>query len=294
VYFTQGHNEIAVDSEYTIVKKYLEQNNYIVNSINLATSVKVPEDSEILIIASPKNDLSVPEKNAIEAFLKAGGKAIFMFDYLSNDPDFNNFNSLLGGFNVAVDYNKVKETDDGKHPPEDPYTIVLEVNGNAIIPQDSQVLFNNSRSISILKNQKEYITPTSLIRTSDTAVGEAASSSRGAEVKGPLDIAVAVENKGGSVPSKILVIGNASFVSDSASQSAYANYYQFGAAFFVQSLNWMFDKKDEVNVPTKNFETMQINVTQLQASVMGVVLVFVLPIIILGTGLMVFMRRRHL
>lgn len=293
VYFTEGHNEIAVDSDYTQVKKYLEQNNYEVKNINITTSGKIPEDAEILVVASPKNDISVPERDAIDAYLKAGGKAVFMFDYLSNDPDFNNFNSLLSGYNVAVNYDKVKESDANRHPQGDEYTVLFDVNSNSIISEKSQVVFSNSRSISILKNAKDYITTTSLIETSNTAIGEAASASR-ETLQGPLDIAVAVDNKGGSAESKILVMGNASFISDSAAQSAYANLYQYGAVFFVQSINWMFDKKDEVNIPTKNYESQQINVSQMQASVMGVVVVIILPLIILGAGLFVFLRRRHL
>lgn len=293
VYFTEGHNEISVDRDYTMVKKFLQQNNYTVKTINLITAGRIPEDAEIVVVAAPKSDLALQEKNFVEEYLKAGGKAVFMFDYLSSDPDLNNFNALLSGFNVAVDYDKVKESDANRHPADDPYTILLDVSSNSIVSQNSQVVFKDSRSISILKNQKEYITPTSLIKTSSTAIGEAASASRGGNAQGPLDIAVAVENKGGAKASKILVMGNASFISDSSADQ-YANYYQYGAVFFVQSLNWMFDKKDEVVVPTKNYEAVQINVSQLQATLMGVVLVIILPLIILGTGLVVFLRRRHL
>lgn len=295
VYFTEGHNEIEVDGDYTMVKQFLEINNYEVKTINLTTAGKIPEDAEIVVVAAPKNDLSMQERNVVEEYLKAGGKAVFMFDYLSGDPDFNNFNALLSTYNVAVNYDKVKETDASRHAPDDEYTILLNVSGNAIVPQSTQVVLKDSRSVSILKNAKEYITTTSLITTNSTAVGEAASASRGENTQGPLDIAVAVENKGGAVASRILVMGNASFVSDSAAQSPqFANYYQYGATFFVHSLNWMFNKQDEVVVPTKNYEAVQINITQLQATVMGVVVVIVIPLIILGTGLFVFLRRRHL
>ncbi|NJD04555.1 MAG: ABC transporter [Ruminiclostridium sp.] len=293
VYFTEGHSEIDVNSDYKLVKQFLETNNYEVKTINLTTAGKIPEDAEIVVVASPKNDLSMPERDAIEAYLKAGGKAVFMFDYLSNDPDFNNFNSLLSGYNVAVDYDKVKETDANRHSANDPYTILLDVSSNAVVSQSSQIVLKDSRSISILKNTKEYIKPISLIKTGNTAIGEPASASRGENMQGPLDIAVAVENSGGEKVSKILVMGNATFVSDSSSRQ-YANYYQYGAIFFVQSLNWMFDKKDEVVVPTKNYEAIQINITQLQATMMGIVLVIILPLIILGIGLFVFLRRRHL
>lgn len=293
VYFLEGHGEIGVNSDLTNMKLIIERNNYVVNGINLTTAGKMPEDAEILVVTSPKSDLSTNERDIIAAFLKNGGKAVFLFDYLSNDPDFDNFNSLLSTYNVAVDYDKVKENDSQRHLPDDPYTIVLDVSSNAIIPQASNVLLRNSRSVSILKNTKEYITTTSLMKTSGQAVGEAASSARGDEIQGPLDIAVAVENKGNTNPSKVIVMGNASFISDSAEQQ-YANYYQYGAIFFLTSLNWMFDSQDEVVAPTKSYDTQQLNVTQLQANMLGIFVIVLLPLIILGTGLFVFLRRRHL
>ncbi len=293
VYFTEGHNEIDVDSQYENLKLFLDKNNYLVKKLNLITADTIPEDAELVVIASPKQDITIAEKDVLEAYLKNGGKAIFLFDYLENDPSYDQFNSLLSKYNVAVNYDKVKETDNNKHLPNDEYTIVLDVPSNSIIPQNSQTLINNSRSISILKNTKEYIKTTSLMSTSENAVGEMVNKSRGDDLKGPLDIAVAVENEGNAKASKILVMGNASFISNSAAD-AYGQYYNYSITFFLQSMNWMIDKQDEIIVPEKNYEVNQIKINSLQSSIMGGVLIVIFPLMILITGLMVYMRRRHL
>ena len=295
VYFTEGHNEINVNSEYKNVKNYLDKNNYKVQTLNLVTAGKVPEDAAILIVAAPKSDLSASENDAIKVYLKSGGKAVFMFDYLSNDPDLTQYNDLLSGYNIAVNYDKVKETDQSLRKPDDEYAILLNVPSNAIIiPQAFNIMLKDSRSISILKNQKEYITTTSLVRTSDKAIGEAASAARGANSQGPLDMAVAVENKGGDKISKILVMGNASFISDSSEQSYGSTAYNYGMVFFLQSISWMFDSKDELVVPAKDYENPVITINELQANAVGLALLIVLPLIILGGGMFVYLRRRHL
>ncbi|HEX2946334.1 MAG TPA: GldG family protein [Clostridia bacterium] len=295
VYFATGHNELALDSSFTNLKTYLENNNFQVKTLDLLTSSKIPDDAAMLIDAAPKNDITINESDLLASYIGNGGKVIFMFDYLANDPSFDNYNSLLSKYNVAVDYDRVSETDESRHLPNDPNTLVLDAAANEIIPQQLQTVLNNSRSITILKNAKEYIKTTALMSTADTAVGQMVSPSRGKDLKGPLDIAVAVENQGGTKPSKLLVIGNASFISDAAAKDATnANYYMNSAAFFVQSMNWMIGQKDEIVVPTKNYETNAINITQLQSKVMSGVLVIVLPLLILGVGLMVYLRRRHL
>lgn len=293
VYFTEGHKEIDVEFEYTFVKDYLEKNNFLVKNLNLLSSEKIPEDAELVIVASPKNDITFKEKEVLDNYLYNGGKAMFMFDFLASDPSFDQFNSLLSKFNIEVNHDKVKENDENRHIPNDPNTIVLDVFVNNIITQNFRTLLNNSRSISILKNAKEYVTATSLMRTSDSAVGEMVSKSRGEDLKGPLDIAAAVEYNGGPETSKIVVIGNASFISDSAAET-YGDYYRYSMAFFLESMNWMIDKQDEIIVPTKNYETNTIDITQLQSNVMGGVLVIVFPLLILIAGLMVYLRRRHL
>lgn len=293
VYFTEGHNEIDVDSQYTNVKSYLEKNNFLIKKLNLLTTDKIPDDAAMIILAAPKNDITVTEKDVLTTYLKNGGKAIFMFDYLANDPSYDQFNDLLRGYNVAVNYDKVKENDQNRHLPNDQNTIVMDVSSNTIVPQEFKTLISNSRSITILKNTKEYITTTSLMSTSENAIGEMVTKSKGEDLKGPLDIAVAIENKGGADTSKILVMGNASFISNNAAE-AYGDYYSNSMAFFLQSISWMIDKKDEIIVPEKNYTVNQIQITQLQSGVMGGVLVVVFPLLILGTGLAVFMRRRHL
>ncbi len=293
VYFIEGHEELDVDSQLSNVSEYLDKNNLLVKKLNLLSAEKVPEDAEIIVFSAPKRDITIAEKDKLDAYFDQGGKAIFMFDYLATDPSFDQFNDLLSGFNVKVNNDKVKENDEGRHLPNDQYTIVLDVSSNDIVPQAFNALLSDSRSISILKNTKEYIITTSLMSTSDKAVGEMVNPSRGSDLKGPLDIAVAVENQGGAAISKILVMGNASFISNDAAQ-AYGTYYNYSIAFFLQSMSWMIDKEDEIIVPEKNYEVNQIQITQLQSSIMGGVLIIVFPLLILGTGLMVYLRRRHL
>lgn len=292
VYFTDGHGEFDVDSYFKGIKEYLEKNNYSVKKLNLLSVSSIPDDAEIVVFLSPKNDLAIKERELLFEYFKLGGKAVFLFDYLASGAELNQFNSLLGEFNVAVNNDKVKELDPQKHLPEDPYTILLNVNKSDIIPESFNTVLQDSRSISILKNPKSYLTTTSLMQTSDKAVSEPVTAG-GEVLEGPLNVAVAVENKGFDQPSKILVMGNATFISDSAAQT-YGTMYRNGVIFFLQSLHWMFDTDDELIVPTKSYDTNLIYINQMQAVILGIVVTIVVPLIILGVGLFVFMRRRHL
>ncbi len=293
VYFTEGHDEYEVDSVYTNLKGSLEKNNYLVKNINLMTLDTIPEDAELIVVASPKRDISFAERDLLERYLLDGGNAIFMFDYLESDPSFDELNKLLSKINLEVNYDKVKENDESRHVPQDPYTILVDAYSNTIIPQDFNTVMGNSRSISILKNEKDYVTITPMMQTSEQAIGEVVNKSRGDDIKGPLDLAVAVEYGGGTEKAKILVTGNSSFISDSAYE-LYGNYYLSNMNFILHTMGWMIDQQDETIIPAKPYEINSFNITQTQSTVMGVALTLVFPLIIFVTGLMVYLRRRHL
>jgi ABC-2 type transport system permease protein len=292
VYFTEGHNENDVDSTYQVLKNQIERNNFIVKKLNLLSADKIPDDAGMVVVASPKNDITINEKDVLDEYLYNGGKAIFMFDSLASDPDLEQFNNLLSKYNIMINHDKVIENDETRHVPQDPATLIVNIDSNSIIPRSYVALLSNSRSIGILKNVKEYVKTTTLMKTSENAVGQMINKSRGEDLKGPLDIGVAVEYTGGMRASKIVVIGNGTFISDDAVN--FGDYFYNNVVFFLQSMNWMIDKKDEVIVPTKRYESNTLDITQMQADIMGGVLIVVFPLLILGTGLMVFLRRRHL
>jgi ABC-2 type transport system permease protein len=294
VYFTEGHDEYELDGDYRNIVSYLDRNNIDAKSINLLTVPGVPEDAEMVIVGSPKRDFSGDEADKLNEYIKNGGKAILMFDFLPSDPEFRELNRILGNYNVMVNNDRVKENDQSRHIPDNPQALLLDVDSSGIFPQDFVLLLENSRSIGILKNEKEYITVKSLMYTSDQAIGEQVDKSRGQDINGPLDVAVTVEYKGGSKPAKLLVMGNGYFITDAAQNRYGANHFNNSLYFFLSSLNWAMDKKDEVIVPSKSYDNPRITINAMQSTVMGIVLVVVLPLAILGAGLFVFLRRRHL
>ena len=293
IYFTTGHDEKDIDSNFSTLKGQLVNNNYDVKPINLITEAEVPEDATVVVVASPKKDLTVSEKDKIKGYLKNGGKAIFMFDYLELDPQFPQFENVLMEYNLSLNYDKVKENDQNRHLPQNPYVVLMDVKGGQVISDDYNMLLANSRSVNVLKNVKEYITVTPLAKTSNQAIGERVDKTKGDDIAGPLDVAVAVEHKGWQEISKVVVMGNSTFLEDS-SKDSFGPYFNNGLIFFLESVNWMQDKKDEVTITPKAYQQQYIEITQQQANYMGILIVIILPLLILFAGLFVYLRRRHL
>lgn len=296
IYFLSGHSERSLDSEYTIVKEFLDRNNFEVKELNLLTEDKVPDNAEIVVVISPQKDLSAAEREKLMDYLDNGGHAIMIFDPISQDPDLTYFQSILEGYGVSLNYDIVNENEQYMYYPNSPTALIPSIKStdissdlvNAGIP----LLFPDSRSINILKNTKEYIEVTPVIVTSDKATGRLIDSSRGADVPGPLNIAVMVEDKGGYEVSKLVVFGDGDFLTDSMIES----FTQGGIYLFLTTVQWMSDKQDnDVLIRPKKYEVRRLdNINQLQANMLAAVVTIVLPLLILGTGIFVWVRRRHL
>jgi ABC-2 type transport system permease protein len=297
VYFTEGHEENNLDRDYTQIKQILDKNNYDVKALNLLSSEKVPDDAETLVVASPKRDITADERNKIQKYLENGGKAVFMFDPIETSTTFNEFEKLLSDYNISLNYDRVIENDANRHIPGRNFDIVPDLQLNHINyglgPENFIMVMPKSRSINVLKNEKQYITVTPLLKTSSEAEGEQIDPANGANNEGPLDLAVAVEHNGYTKPSKLLVVGNGSFMTDTAIQQ-YQQYSINGLYFFLNSLSWLQGVEDEDIIAPKIYDTAGIKVSALQATVTGISMLVLFPLVILLAGLFVYLRRRHL
>lgn len=293
-YFVEGHNEIPLTEDLNQVSKILQSNNLEVKSLSLLTEKKVPDDCQLLVFVSPQKDLTDEEKIKLDAYIKKGGKAVFLFDSLESSEKLANFEDSLNYFNIGINYDKVKENDSSKHLPNDNYALIASLENNDINKVFSganyAVFMPDSRSINILKNQKDWLTNTPLITTTDKA--ESNDIVGGKINKGPFNLAVAAEVSGGS---KVLVFGNSKFLSDRALSSQYGTYFQYGTNYFLTTVvNWMQDKTNEETISGKLVTAKALTVTESQTKVLSIVLIGVIPLAILGCGLFVWSRRRHL
>ena len=76
----------------------MQRDNYRVLPLNLKQTAKVPEDTAVLVIAGPTNNLDKGEFEAISEFIAGGGNIIAMFD--PGLPD--GFNALIAPYGVVI------------------------------------------------------------------------------------------------------------------------------------------------------------------------------------------------
>lgn len=82
--FLTGHEEPDLTEDVTNISGSL-QRQYNVIPVDLTAGSRVPEDVVVLVIASPQTPFSDWEKYAIDQFIMAGGKAVFLIDKIKAD-----------------------------------------------------------------------------------------------------------------------------------------------------------------------------------------------------------------
>ncbi|MGL4676673.1 MAG: Gldg family protein [Brevinema sp.] len=82
IFSLTGHGEIDFDSSglggYDGIKTMLVDRRYRFNTVNLDNYPNVPEDTDILIVADPKTELSPQTYISIENYIDGGGNALYL------------------------------------------------------------------------------------------------------------------------------------------------------------------------------------------------------------------------
>ena len=154
------------------------------------------------------------------------------------------------------------------------------------------VIMPESRSFKMLRNDKDPLTVTPILTTSDAAVGEPFGGGVTEENYGPIDVGLAAEYKSATT-SKIVVIGNGYFVTDEAFQKYYP-YSSNNMKLLGLTADWMHNKADEVFIIPKSSVVDSVTLSGLNATIVIIVSVLVFPLIITAIGITIWLRRRHL
>lgn len=286
IYFVTGHGEMTAN--LSELKSTITANNYEVKDLSLTNPV--PEDATTVFFVSPKTDLLPRELENLLAFMEKGGDAIFLMDVQNTAEEMPNFDMVFERYSLALNNDIVLEGDQNWYLNE--FTVIIpQPNENDVTtnldPKSLFVYMPNCRSVSIEQAAKEWIETQPLFMTSNKS--QSTSLLTGDISVGPFLLGALSEHQG-SAPSKIALIGNATFITDNWMQNTSYN----GARYILSTLNWMQDKTDSIIVPSKSLMSEPINLSESTKFIAFIVLSFLLPLAIIGLGVFVWIRRKHL
>jgi ABC-type uncharacterized transport system involved in gliding motility auxiliary subunit len=298
-----GHGEYTMTDFYSL----LEKNNYTLTTQNLVTGSIDPE-TRILLIIAPKADFSEEELEKLDEFLLAGeqyGK-IILYCADADQPELPVLSGFLSEWGVMVDNGAVFETNEKRvynyHPffavadyAEDTYSGMLK-------DMQKPMLMPVSRPLTrLFEFRNNYSTRVLLEFASSTGVRPSNApdtfTARDAVRHGPIPALILagysiLDRQTAKVDraSHILISGSTGMM------DAYAvNNPSFSnAEYLVNVLNSLSGRKDIISFQPKSFSTAGLMLSRTAVNVIGGILIFLIPALLILGGILVWVRRSGL
>ena len=300
LYVLEGHGEQTLDSLGQ--SSAVSNDNYAVKSLSLLTTGDVPADADALLILAPKTDLSTPDADKVRAYLARGGRAVILFNVLTKENELPNLDGILQSYGVEVRKAVVVEGDQNKVAAQQPLWIIPNLEYHDILAplraNNYQVVLPYAQAIQTLDLKKKSLKIEPLLTSSsdswakpNIANAKTASKEKG-DLQGPFNLAVAITDPASDAAkkdTKLIVVGDVQFLAQMFTSQLPGN-----GDFFMNSLGWLRGQKENISIRPKNLQTMRLSLSNLQALLFSGLVVIILPLLVLGAGFVVWMRRRHL
>lgn len=304
LYFTQGHGEWPLEpsapgeeaalASLVALKRVLQDEGYAPEALNLVTRGEVPRDASALVIAGARSRFTEPELKAVGDFLAQGGRLVFLAE-VGAEPGLD---ALLASYGVQVDPGLVADV---KTNPENPYIVITPFFGEHEITRlleksRANVVFPITRALTVLtQGLLEGVTATPLVTTSDSAWIEASMAENpvldSGEKSGRLPLAVVATRSTASVANKrsdearLVVFGDSELMVG-------AFGYDPDRNLVMNSLAWatMQTQKITIRPPDRDISTLDLTPDLL--STIRLLSMDVLPLLLIGVGLTIWLTRR--
>ncbi len=331
LYFLEGHGEASIEvSEekgYTLAKEELEKLAYEVKKLTLALSDTFPQDCSLLVIPGAEKDLLPNELETIRNYISEGGRIFFMVDP-ETAPGLKSF---LTEYGIQLEDDLIVDTVSRLMGGDYFMPIVSEYEYHEITSKFRYAtFFPFARSVSVAEEKPEGISVDILAKTSTNSWSERqlketqVAFNKDKDKEGPISIAAVVtvepkeeekqepkeeketeeekdkketeakEEKQTEGAEKIKQEGRLAVFGDS--DFATNRYFNFSGNgnFFLNTVNWLTEEADLISIQPKTSSPRTIHMTATQGRILFFVSLIILPLIVLVTGISVWVRRRSL
>jgi ABC-type uncharacterized transport system involved in gliding motility auxiliary subunit len=303
VYFTQGHQEFAIDGSDTgflQAATALQDKSAVVQPLDLSKTKDVPQDASVVVVAGPAAEFFEAEVKALETYLNGGGSLMLLIAPRTSPG----LDELLDPWGVTLDDRIVLDTSgSGQLVGLGPAAPLVTDYGDHPITRD----FGGGRSFFPLVrpvNVEEVpgVTATPILQSNPQSRAEALSAKgelqfdEKAPPSGPYTLGVALSRPVvGATPaegepppeSRLVVIGNATFATDGLFEQ------QLNGDVFLNSVSWLGQQTDAtLSIRPREVTNRRITMTVQQQIGMGVFALLVLPLIGFGLAFLMWLRRR--
>ncbi len=291
--FLSGHGERSPERQanfdLSTWSAQLRKRGFKTRTLALGENPQIPENTSVLVLASPRTRLLSGEIKALEAYVKRVGNLLWLVDP-APPAGLERIGELIGvelqpgvivdptSQMIAGDPTAVVATRYGSHP------IVRNFTETTVFPQAAGL------SLRLPEGWKSQV----LLDTRPSAWSEtgrldgAVKFDKGKDVPGPLTFGVALTRSlEGGREQRVVVIGDGDFLSNSI--IANGGNLELGMSI----ANWLSQDDAYVNIPVRTARDRGLNLSNNTQIAIGGIFLVALPLAFLASGIAIWWRRRR-
>ena len=291
--------------------KMLNSNGYDLEEVDLLTNDLDVENTDLLLILSPLNDFNNAVIDKISDYLyndgKLGKNVLYMANYDQNKTD--NIDAFLEEWGLSVGDSYIAETNTSASQNVTVYGLGYTIRSSiGVIANDDYADLVSDTTLPIavpLPRPIETLWETNGDRETSVILTTSNTSALvPRDASDDFDISTAVtgmqnvmamgskyifDDNNQKVTSNVMVMGSA-FMSDIyiTSDTSYNN-----GEFILNSVNKMTGKSSGITIVPKSLSISTISIDDTQVTAIRTVVMFVIPLVIVAIGVVVYVRRRN-
>ncbi len=301
VAFTEGYGE----QDCTALQTLLKQNGYDIETLNLTNTAEVDAEIDYVVMYAPAMDVDNEQLMKLDRFLDNGGaygKTVLYFAS-AQQPETPNIEAFLNDWGLSVGYSvigqsnsqylmssltgsyvhfqQINDTDYAGDLTETTlYTYGADIRP-VIQLWDEGARGGVEQEVLMSTYDGAYLYPLNADEDWDYSTAESG-------VFNDVVVARRIHSTNQQL-SRLVVFGSELFADQYFMQYSNSNNQDF----FINMFNFISGKEQGVTITPKSFSYTGFDMNEQQATILGIVLCIIIPIVVIVLGIVIWVRRRH-
>lgn len=295
IVFLEGHGERSPtqhhNQDLSQWASALQKRGFELHNLNFGTPTDILDTATVLVIASPQKMLLPGEVTQIKNYIEKGGNLFWLIDPRAT---LQGLEPLAQEFGLSIQAGIIVDPVSQLLGVNDPSVVSMTTQGYGAHPitdgfEEYVTLFPQAKGLLI--TETEAWQDTALLTTNPKVWSETGDITGAIEynpetdIKGPLTIAVALD-RDEKAAQRVVIVGDGDFLSNG--YLGYAGNLDLG----VKMMNWLALEDSFIDIPSKTAVDLNLKLSASAVLILGGFFLFLLPIMLISIGILIWLRRR--
>jgi len=305
VTFLTGHGERSPDGianfDLGQFGKELDRRKIKAQSINLATMPDIPGNSALLVLTAPAVPLLAGELELVKRYIRQGGNLLLL-----TDPDNHHLDTLQQLLGLRQLPGTLVDSKSKLYGINDPSFVLASDYLPHPITQGFQTITVYPVTAALEISEETDFAPAELLKSASQSwtetgpiAGKILFDADGDEKQGPIAFAYALTRPSTSsgqalrqaqdrlLEQRIVVVGDGDFLSN-----AYIGNVG-NLDIGLRMINWLIHDDRFIDIPAKIASDKSLQLSQISVAVIGFGFLVVIPLLLMGTGIYIWRKRKQ-